>query len=141
MADTEDWIDIGSADELAQRPLQQVRANNRDFAVSFKDGQFGVIANGCNHVGGPLGMGNLDGEYVTCPWHAWKFHRCTGLGEPGFEEDAVPSYPGSRSSARDCWSTSRPRPNGRASRILRTRSSASRSASRGRCGSSASRPP
>ena len=93
MADTEDWIDIGSADELSKRPLQQVRANNRDFAVSFKDGQFGVIANGCNHVGGPLGGGHLDGDYVTCPWHAWKFHRCTGKGEPGFEEDAVPSYP------------------------------------------------
>jgi multimeric flavodoxin WrbA/nitrite reductase/ring-hydroxylating ferredoxin subunit len=93
MADTEDWIDIGAADELEKRPLQQVRANNRDFAVSFKGGQFGVIANGCNHVGGPLGAGHLDGDYVTCPWHAWKFHRATGEGEPGFEEDCVPSYP------------------------------------------------
>ena len=48
MADSEDWIDIGSADELSKQPLQQVRVNNRDFAVSFQDGQFGVIANGCN---------------------------------------------------------------------------------------------
>jgi nitrite reductase/ring-hydroxylating ferredoxin subunit/multimeric flavodoxin WrbA len=93
MPDTENWIDIGAADELSKLPLQQVRAGNRDFALSFKDGRFGVIANGCNHVGGPLGGGHLDGEYVTCPWHAWKFHRCTGKGEPGFEEDAVPSYP------------------------------------------------
>ncbi|MBX9773391.1 MAG: Rieske 2Fe-2S domain-containing protein [Xanthobacteraceae bacterium] len=93
MPETEDWIDIGAAVELSKQPLQQVRAGNRDFAVSFKDGQFGVIANGCNHVGGPLGGGRLDGEYVTCPWHGWKFQRCTGLGEPGFEEDAVPSYP------------------------------------------------
>jgi multimeric flavodoxin WrbA/nitrite reductase/ring-hydroxylating ferredoxin subunit len=93
MAGTENWIDIGSADELSKRPLQQIRAGNRDFAVSFQNGQFGVIANGCNHVGGPLGDGHLDGDYVTCPWHAWKFHRCTGKGEPGFEEDAVPSYP------------------------------------------------
>jgi multimeric flavodoxin WrbA/nitrite reductase/ring-hydroxylating ferredoxin subunit len=93
MADSEDWIDIGSADELSKQPLQQVRVNNRDFAVSFQDGQFGVIANGCNHVGGPLGGGHLDGDYVTCPWHGWKFHRSTGKGEPGFEEDCVPSYP------------------------------------------------
>ena len=76
-----------------KRPLQQRRANNRDFAVSFKDGRFGVVSNACNHVGGPLGEGRLDGDYIICPWHNWKFHRCTGKGEPGFEEDAVPSYP------------------------------------------------
>ena len=46
------------------------------------------MSNACNHVGGPLGDGRLDGDYITCPWHNWKFHRCTGKGEPGFEEDA-----------------------------------------------------
>ena len=35
----------------------------------------------------------VDGDYVVCPWHFWKFHRETGQGEPGFEEDRVPSYP------------------------------------------------
>jgi multimeric flavodoxin WrbA len=40
-----------------------------------------------------LGDGTLDGDYVTCPWHYWKFHRVTGEGEPGFEEDRVPAYP------------------------------------------------
>jgi multimeric flavodoxin WrbA len=34
----------------------------------------------------------LDGDYVVCPWHNWKFHRVTGLGEPGYEDDAVPSH-------------------------------------------------
>jgi multimeric flavodoxin WrbA len=43
-------------------------------------------------VGGPLGQGKLDGEYVVCPWHNWKFHFRTGEGEPGFEEDRVPSF-------------------------------------------------
>jgi multimeric flavodoxin WrbA/nitrite reductase/ring-hydroxylating ferredoxin subunit len=90
---TENWIDIGAADELSKRPLQRVRTGNREFAVSFKHRQFGVIANACNHVGGPLGEGRLDGDYVTCPWHAWKFNRSTGVGEPGFEEDCVPAYP------------------------------------------------
>src|SRR5205085_4470080 len=46
----------------------------------------------CNHVGGPLGEGHLDGDYVVCPWHHWKFHSRTGEGEPGFEKDCVPSY-------------------------------------------------
>lgn len=93
MANGEDWIDLGASDELSKTPLRQVNAGNRVFAISFRDGQFGAVADACNHVGGPLGRGHLDGEYITCPWHAWKFHRVTGAGEPGFEEDCVPSYP------------------------------------------------
>src|SRR5215470_16938071 len=89
----ENWIDIGSADELSAAPLKRVTAMNREFAVSYKDAKFGVLSNTCNHAGGPLGKGRLDGEYIVCPWHNWKFHRCTGEGEPGFEEDRVPSYP------------------------------------------------
>jgi multimeric flavodoxin WrbA len=39
-----------------------------------------------------LGEGRLDGDYIQCPWHGWKFHRVTGVGEPGFEEDVVPRH-------------------------------------------------
>src|SRR6478672_8978510 len=93
MTDREDWVDIGSAEELAGTPLKSCKVQTTPIAVSFKDGQFGAVSNVCNHVGGPLGDGRLDGDYITCPWHGWKFHRATGKGEPGFEEDAVPAYP------------------------------------------------
>ena len=93
MAGDENWVDIGSADELSKAPLKRVTANKRELAVSCKDGKFGVVSNTCNHVVGPLGDGRLDGDYIVCPWHNWKFHRCSGLGEPGFEEDRVPAYP------------------------------------------------
>lgn len=87
------WLDAGDAAELARRPLQQVRIGRRAFAVSCVDGAFAVIDGRCNHAGGPLGDGALDAAgYVTCPWHHWKFHRATGLGEPGYEDDAVPSH-------------------------------------------------
>ncbi|MEP7029516.1 MAG: Rieske 2Fe-2S domain-containing protein [Pseudolabrys sp.] len=90
---TENWVEIGSANDICKSPLQRVTAMGRDLAVSTKDGKIGVVSNTCNHVGGPLGDGRLDGDYIVCPWHNWKFHRCTGLGEPGYEEDCVPSYP------------------------------------------------
>lgn len=93
MANIEKWFDIGSAEELSAEPLKRITVLNRDLAVSFVDGQFGVVSNACNHVGGPLGNGRLDGDYIICPWHNWKFHRCSGVGEPGFEEDCVPAYP------------------------------------------------
>jgi len=87
------WTDIGSADDLRQAPVTRVRAGDKEVAVTFRDGVFGVISNTCNHVGGPLGEGRLDGDYIVCPWHNWKYHRCSGQGEPGSEQDFVPSYP------------------------------------------------
>jgi nitrite reductase/ring-hydroxylating ferredoxin subunit/multimeric flavodoxin WrbA len=89
----DEWIDIGDAEALSVQPLQRHKAGKIEIALSCKSGQFGAIHNACNHVGGPLGEGALDRDYVVCPWHQWKFHRVTGLGEPGFEADRVPSYP------------------------------------------------
>jgi nitrite reductase/ring-hydroxylating ferredoxin subunit/multimeric flavodoxin WrbA len=89
----ENWTDIGSAEQLAESQFSKVRLGKHEVAVSYKDGKFGVISNVCNHVGGPLGEGRLDGDYVVCPWHNWKYNRCSGQGEPGSEHDFVPSYP------------------------------------------------
>jgi nitrite reductase/ring-hydroxylating ferredoxin subunit/multimeric flavodoxin WrbA len=89
----ENWVDVGAAAELGTTPLRRISVQNREIALSCRDGAFGAVSNTCNHAGGPLGDGRLDGDYVTCPWHQWKFHRATGKGEPGFEEDCVPAYP------------------------------------------------
>jgi nitrite reductase/ring-hydroxylating ferredoxin subunit/multimeric flavodoxin WrbA len=86
------WHDVGEVAELAKTPLQQILVGRRKVALSCVGGNFGAIHGACNHVGGPLGQGTLDGDYVVCPWHNWKFHRITGEGEPGFEEDRVPRF-------------------------------------------------
>jgi nitrite reductase/ring-hydroxylating ferredoxin subunit/multimeric flavodoxin WrbA len=88
----EQWIDLGPASELQDPPRRIVTVSRRPVVLTFMNGRFGAVSNVCNHVGGPLGEGELDGEYLTCPWHYWKFHFATGEGEPGFEEDRVPSY-------------------------------------------------
>ena len=90
---TGEWTELGSAAELAARPLQRCRVARTEIALSCVEGQFGAVHNACNHVGGPLGEGRLEGDYIVCPWHQWKFHRVTGAGEPGFEADQVPAYP------------------------------------------------
>lgn len=86
------WHDVGEVAALQQKPLQQVLVGRTKVALSYRDGVFGVIHGACNHVGGPLGQGTLDGDYVVCPWHSWKFHRITGEGEPGYEADCVPRF-------------------------------------------------
>ena len=86
------WIDLGLIEDLKRQPLAQVVAGRTKIALSFLNGRFSAVSGVCNHAGGPLGEGRLDGDYIVCPWHNWKFHRETGLGEPGFEADAVPRH-------------------------------------------------
>jgi nitrite reductase/ring-hydroxylating ferredoxin subunit/multimeric flavodoxin WrbA len=90
--ESETWHDVGSAEDLARKPLRQISVGRVKLALAYQDNQFSAISGVCNHAGGPLGEGRLDGEYVVCPWHNWKFHCRTGLGEPGYEEDAVPRH-------------------------------------------------
>ena len=94
MAREPEWIDVGAADEIKKTPLRPIKAKTTAIALSFRDGEFGAVSNSCNHVGGPLGEGRIDAAgYIQCPWHGYKFHCRTGLGEPGYEEDRVPSFP------------------------------------------------
>src|SRR5262245_46801282 len=93
MARPDNWVDVGAADELAGKPLRSLKAGNVELALSYRDKTWGAISNACNHVGGPPGDGRLDQDYIVCPWHGWKFHRCSGFGAPGFEADKVPAFP------------------------------------------------
>ncbi len=88
----EKWVDVGAAAELAAKPLHELRVGTRRVALTCRDGAFGAISGACNHVGGPLGRGHLDGDFVVCPWHYYKFHWQTGEGEPGYEADRVPAH-------------------------------------------------
>ena len=75
------WTDIGAAEELGARQLSRVRVGAKEVAVTFRDGVFGVLSNACNHVGGPLGEGRLEGDFVACPWHGWRYDVTTGANE------------------------------------------------------------
>ena len=86
------WQDLGPIKDFQGSELTEASIGRAKIAISWCDGKFGVVSGTCNHVGGPLGKGRLDGDYIVCPWHNWKFHRLNGKGEPGFEEDRVPAY-------------------------------------------------
>src|ERR1051325_3847791 len=86
------WHDLGPADQYAERALTPALIGNTKITVTCVDGEFGVLSGVGNHAGGPLADGRVDGDYLVCPWHNWKYRCRSGLGEPGFELDAVPSY-------------------------------------------------
>ncbi len=86
-----DWQDLGPVSNF-KNSVTQIEAGGQKVAIISKHGEFGAISGTCNHAGGPLGKGKLDGDFVICPWHHWKYHWKTGRGEPGYEDEAVPSY-------------------------------------------------
>lgn len=88
----EQWHDLGSVEKLKDLLLREITIEQKKIALSFQNSEFGAVDNICNHVGGPLGQGKLEGDFIVCPWHYWKFHRISGVGEPGFEQDQVPKY-------------------------------------------------
>ncbi|HTL46942.1 MAG TPA: Rieske 2Fe-2S domain-containing protein [Verrucomicrobiae bacterium] len=86
------WEDLGLVENFQKKPLNEVHVRGKKFAVSYQDGKFGAISGVCNHAGGPLGKGRLENGYIVCPWHNWKYQCRTGKGEPGYEDECVPSY-------------------------------------------------
>ena len=49
-----------------------------EIAVFNVDEKYYGISNTCQHKGGPLSKGLLEGKIVTCPWHGWKYSVVDG---------------------------------------------------------------
>jgi nitrite reductase (NADH) small subunit len=52
--------------------------NGRMVAVFCVGGEYHALADACPHMGASLASGYVEGDTVTCPWHAWRF--CTRDG-------------------------------------------------------------
>ena len=59
--------------------------NGRMVAVFFVGGVHSAINDFCPHMGASLASGYVEGNSVTCPWHAWRFcvKDGTWLDNPG----------------------------------------------------------
>jgi nitrite reductase/ring-hydroxylating ferredoxin subunit len=52
-----------------------------DYLVAvfhLEDGSYAAIDDLCPHMGASLAAGDLTGNVVTCPWHAWRFRVTDG---------------------------------------------------------------
>ncbi len=86
------WHRLGERDELLAQVPCALKLDRQQIALFFHDGRFRAIGNRCNHKGGPLCEGQVRGEYVMCPWHAWEYSVITGRGPAGYEEESVPVF-------------------------------------------------
>ena len=72
------FVQVMAASDLAPGQGTVVNVGGKDLAVFNVSGQYYCIDNECPHRFGPLGAGELEGDIVLCPWHAWEFNVRTG---------------------------------------------------------------
>lgn len=73
-----DFVRVAGTADLAPGSGLVAEVNGQSIALFNVGGTFYAIDNTCVHRGGPLGEGELEGEEVTCPWHAWRYNVKTG---------------------------------------------------------------
>lgn len=69
---------VMSAEEIPPGEGREARVAGRPVALFNVGGRIYAVSNTCLHRGGPLGQGFVEGDTVTCPWHAWTFNVTTG---------------------------------------------------------------
>ena len=83
---------VATTTELLPGQCKVVVAEGRQIALFNVEGSFHALDNTCLHRGGPLGEGHLEGQIVTCPWHAWTYDVTTGIC-PANPNISVKTYP------------------------------------------------
>ncbi len=80
-------------EEVPVGTIREYQVGGKAIALANVDGKFFAISGVCLHQGGPLGEGEMSGQRVTCPWHAWEYDVTTGKlvtnPEVGVESYAV----------------------------------------------------
>ncbi len=86
-----DWVDVGSAGEIAEgRAIVGAVAGER-VAVFRHEGRLSCVSNVCKHQNGPLGEGRIIDGCITCPWHGYQYRPDSGTSPPPFN-DSIPTF-------------------------------------------------
>ena len=72
------WHKVAKVSDIAAGCAQTLEISGKMIALFNLDGKFYAVDNRCLHRGGPLAQGHLEGNVVTCPWHAWQFDIPSG---------------------------------------------------------------
>jgi nitrite reductase/ring-hydroxylating ferredoxin subunit len=64
--------------EVPAGTAKQVTLRGKTIALFNVGGTFYALDDTCPHAGGPLSEGDVEGQEVTCPWHAARFDLTSG---------------------------------------------------------------
>jgi len=85
------WYRVADADVLPSEQVMTVMAGVKAVVLIHTE-KYGYTAldNRCPHQGGPLGEGQIDGEWLLCPWHGYEYDPQTGEPPEGYGDCATP---------------------------------------------------
>lgn len=72
------YIEVAEVNSLPPGKCRSVVVGNHELAVGNINGSFFAVADACPHAGASLGGGELQGDHLVCPLHAWKFKPLEG---------------------------------------------------------------
>jgi len=87
------YTKVAKTSELPPGESKQVELNGKKIAIFNVDGALFAMEDNCNHKGGPLSEGILDGKLVTCPWHGARFDVTSGAPAGGPANGPLPTFP------------------------------------------------
>ena len=90
---TQNWIDIGTLDDIPQQGARCVKNGTMTIAV-FRtvDDRVFALEDKCPHRNGPLSQGIVHDGCVTCPLHNWVISLETGEAQ-GADQGQTASFP------------------------------------------------
>lgn len=86
------WQTVAAEADLDDGQPQAVSAAGVSLLILKREDRIHVLANRCTHRGAPLSDGSVDGERITCPWHASVFDLESGAVRRGPATQPQPVY-------------------------------------------------
>lgn len=87
-----EWTAVAGAGELTEGRPQKVIHEATQLVLVKKGSRVYGLSSRCSHLGGPLEEGDVDGNAITCPWHASTFDLATGEVVSGPARCPQPAY-------------------------------------------------
>jgi 3-phenylpropionate/trans-cinnamate dioxygenase ferredoxin subunit len=69
---------VAKVGEVPPGTMKGVEVGGKKMLIANLGGKFYAMRSVCNHMGGPLEKGKLEGGVVTCPWHGSEWDVTTG---------------------------------------------------------------
>ena len=74
-----DFTNVCPADHVPLGEAKTVEVKGKLIAIFHLPEGFHAIDDVCPHMGASLSGGFVEGNIVTCPWHAWRFRVTDGV--------------------------------------------------------------
>lgn len=69
---------VAKSDEVLEGKALEAVIGNEIIAIFRSNAKLYALDGMCAHQGGPLALGRIQNDCVTCPWHGWQYHLADG---------------------------------------------------------------